>query len=190
MSDLLQAKQKIQEGIEWRGTITAEINGEEHEFTIRQLRDSELREVLDLLDREELKELSSDLPEEEVEELRELQRKEEDLTDDEQDRLEELRETVEEEAGDVLDVLSEDTFEAIRNTAKYAIEPDEEDLEQAFKNRASAIEREYGYKVKTPEDVKPALQDEIDQMIDDATNFTSVNIGIQCLVETVGEEGN
>lgn len=191
MSDLLDVKQKVQEGIEWRGTIQVQLDDEEeHELSIRQLRDPELREVLDLIDRDELEELSGDLPEDEIEEMRELQRRDAELSEDEQERLEELRDHLEEEAGDVLDVLSEETFTGIRRCAKHAIEPDGEDLEEAFKNRASAIEREYGYQVKHPEDVKPALQDEIDEMVDDATNFASINLGIQCLLETVGEEGN
>ena len=189
MSDLFETKQKAKEGIEWRGTIRVTIDGEEHELSVRQLRDPELTEVMDLIDREELQDLRGQLPEDDMEEYRELQDSDE-LDEEEEERLAELEETLEEESGNVFDVLSKQTLEGLRLAAKYAVEPDEEDMQEAFMNRAAEIEKEYGVKVQEPEDVKPALQDDIEYMIDNATGFMSFTIGIQCLVETAGDEGN
>lgn len=190
MSDLNSATQKVKEGINWRGTIRVEIEGEEHELTVRQLRDGEFREVMSMIDQDELDELRSELPEDEMEEYRDLQTKE-DLDEEEQERLDEIRAELEESTTDMFDVLSESTFEGIRKAGKYAVEPDEEDMQAAFRERAAEIEREYGVKVQTPEDVEPALQDDIEQMIEDATGLVSFTIGMQALVESVGEsEGN
>lgn len=190
MSDLHSVRQKVEEGADWRGTIRVEIGDEEHELTVRQLRDPEFQEVMSLIDREELQELQSELGGTDMEEYRELQQAE-DLDEEEEERLEELREELQQSSGNIFDVLSTETFEGIRRCAKYAVEPDEEDLREAFVDRAAEIESEYGVKVKTPEDVRPAIQDDIEAMIDRATNLASFTIGIQALVETIGEdEGN
>jgi hypothetical protein len=191
MSDLNYVKQKTKEGVEWRGTIRVTIGGEEKELTIRQLVDPEFEEVMRLIDRDELQQLREELPTDLMEEHRELQRKEEELTDEEQERFTELEEKLEENTVDLFEILSEDTFKGIRLCGKYAVEPDEEDKREAFMERAAEIEREYDTRVETPEDVEPALQDDIEFMIENATNFTSFTIGVQALVETVGrDEGN
>lgn len=189
MSDLSEVKQKAKEGIEWRGTIRVNIDDEEHELTVRQLRDPELTEVMDLINRDELQDLRGQLPDDVMEEYQDLQEKEE-LDEEESERLAELEEKLEEESGDVFEVLSKQTLDGLRLCAKYAIEPDEEDLRTAFRERASEIEKEYGVRVEKPEDVRPALQDDIDFMVDNATNFASFTMGVQCLVETAGDKGN
>lgn len=190
MSDLNSVRQKVEEGAEWRGTIRVEIEDEEHELTVRQLRDPEFQEVMSLIDRDELQELQDSFGGDELEEFRELQQKE-DLDNEERERFEELREVVQDSTGDIFSILSDETFEGIRRCAKYAVEPDEEDVRAAFMDRASEIESEYGVKVQTPEDVMPALQDDIEDMIDRSTNLVSFTIGMQALVETIGEdEGN
>lgn len=190
MSDLNQLRQKVEEGAEWRGSIRVTIGGEEMELTVRQLKDHEFFEVMSHIDRDELQQLRSEMPGDLMDEYQELQRKEE-LDDEEQERFEELEERLEDESVDLFEVLSEETFLGIQKCAKYAVEPDDEDRRQAFTERAPEIEREYGVKVSTPEDVEPALQDDIENLIENATNFTSFTIGIQALVESVGEdEGN
>lgn len=190
MSDLNQVDEKIQEGADWRGTIRVNLEDEEYELTVRQLVDPEFREVMAMIDRDELQELRETLPSDAMETMRELRQKD-DLTEEEEDELDEAQDALNDAEVDIFDILSESTFEGIRRCAKYAVEPDEEDAAHAFKERAHEIEREYGIKVQTPEDVIPALQDDIDNMIDSATNMASFTIGIQCLVETVGEdEGN
>lgn len=189
MSDLSAVRAKVEEGIEWRGQIRVTIEDEEHELTVRQLRDPEFFRVMSLIDRDELQELQSEMPEEKMDEYTDLQRKEE-LDDEERERFEELEAELEAETGDIFEVLSEETFEGIRLCAKTAVVPDEEDLRQAFMDRAPEIEEEYGVKVETVDDVEQALQDDIDDMIDNATQFVSFTIGIQAFVETVSDEGN
>jgi len=190
MSDLNTVRQKVSEGADWRGTIRVNIGNTEHELTVRQLKDPEFFEVMSMIDRDELQELRDSLPQDTMEEYKELQSADE-LTDEERERFNELEEELEENSVNMFEVLSQTTFEGIRKCAKYAVEPDDEDIREAFMNRASEIESEYGHKVQVADDVLPALQDDIDAMIDNSTKFTSFTIGIQSLVQTVGDgEGN
>lgn len=190
MSDLNKLREKTTEGAQWRGTIRVNVMDEEMELTVRQLKDPEFFEVMSLIDRDELQKLRDQLPDDEMEEFRELQDATE-LSDEDRERFNELEELLEEESVDLFEVLSVDTFEGIRRCAKYAVEPDEEDIRETFMERASEIESEYGIRVQTAEDVLPAMQDDIEEMIDNSTKFTSFTIGIQSLVQTVGEdEGN
>jgi hypothetical protein len=189
MSGLSQAKSKIKAGASWRGIINVEIDGDEVPLTVRQLRDPEFEEVMGLINRDELSELREAYPSDAIERLDELEDKDE-LTDEEEDELEDLRETIEESDVDVFEYLSSDTFEGIRRAAIYGIEPDEDDKREALRERAHQIEQEYGIKVETPEDTLPALQDEIEDMVRDSTNFVSFRMGMAVLTETVGDEGN
>jgi hypothetical protein len=189
MSDLSVAKQKLKAGADWRGTITVDIGGESVELTVRQLRDPEFEEVMGMISRDELTELREQYPADKMEELREL-RHADALDPDEQDRKDELESEMEDVDVNIFDILSQETFSGIRLAAIYGVEPDDEDKQEAFKNRAHEIEREYGIKVETVDDVTAALQDEWEQHIRDATNFTSFQIGMKVLTETVETEGN
>lgn len=190
MSDLHSVQQKVKEGIEWRGDIRVNIGGEEHELTVRQLTDPEFHEVMSLINRDELQQLRDELPDDVMDEYTELQDKDE-LSDEERDHFEEIEAQLEAQSVDFFDVVSTETLNGIRRCAKYAVVPDEADKREAFTERAPEIESEYGIKVQTPDDVEEALQDDINTMIDNCTNFTSFAIGIQALVETVGQdEGN
>lgn len=185
----MDVRQKVAEGADWRGTIRVSIGGEEKELTVRQLTDKEFFRVMKKIDRDELQALRSELPEGEMERYRELQQKEE-LDEDEQEEFENLEADLEESAPDMFDKMSERTFEGIQEVAKLAVVPDEEDKREALYERAPEIEKEYGIKVSGPEDVAQALNDDIAEMIEQSTDFTSFTIGIQALVQTVGEEGN
>jgi hypothetical protein len=189
MSGLSTAKTKIKEGASWRGDITVEIRGEDVPLTVRQLRDPEFEEVMGLLDRDELQELREAYPSDVMERLDELTEKDE-LTDEEREERDELRDEIADSDVNVFDYLSDSTFKGIRRAAVYGIEPDEEDKREALRERAHEIEAEYGVKVETPDDTLPALQDDIEEMIAESTNFVSFRMGMKVLTETVGEEGN
>lgn len=183
------AKQKLKEGIDWRGSINVTIDDENVPLTVRQLRDPELEEVMGKVNRDELQELRDAYPSDKMEELDEL-RETDDLDADEQDRLQELESEMEDVDVNLFDILSDKTFDGIRQAAIYGVEPDGEDKQEAFKNRAMEIEREYGIKVQSPDDVTEALQDEWEYYIRNATNFVSFQIGMKVLTETVESEGN
>lgn len=189
MSGLAQAKQKLQQGSEWRGTITVSINGEDVELSVRQLPDPKMEEVMDLLDFDEIRDLQDEYPEDVRDELAELREKDS-LTEEEQERRSELQAAMEAVDVDVFEYLSQDTFEAVRRAAIYGVEPDREDMEHAMRERAHEIEREYGVQVNVPEDTYEALTDEWEERVRNATNFVSFEIGMKVLKETADDEGN
>lgn len=189
MSDLDKLGQKVVEGKEWRGSITVEIDDEELELTVRQLTDGEFREVMDCIDRDELAELQNDMDEEDLERYRELTEKDE-LTEEESEELSDIQAELEESTTNIFDALSESTFNGIQQCAKYCVVPDEEDIQEVFREQASVVEREYGIKVSEPEDVRPFVEDRIEQWVEDATNMVSFRLGMKALVETVGDEKN
>lgn len=189
MSGLSKAKAKLKEGAEWRGNITVDIDGESVELCVRQLRDPEFESVMALLEREELEELRNQYPDDIREELDELREKDE-LTEGEEERRSELQAEMEDTDVDVFSVLSDDTFEAVRQAAVYGVEPDEEDMREAMQERAHEIEKEYGIQVSKPEDTREALQDEWEEHIYNATDFVSFEVGMLVLTETVGDEKN
>lgn len=189
MSDFHKTKQKLQEGIEWRGSINVSIDEETHKLSVRQLSGPEFEEVMHLVDLDELKAFQEALPSDVRDELHELQDKEE-LDEEEEARMAELEEQLKEAGVNIFDYLSTETFEGIRKCALYGVEPDDEDMQYALKNRASAIEEEFGVHIKYPEDTREPLKQEMQDLIRRSPRMTSFTIGIQVFMETLDEEGN
>jgi len=189
MSDLATAKQKIKSGADWRGTVTLDIDGKTVELCVRQLRDVELEEVMGLIDRDELEELRDEYPDGVREKLDELQDKD-GLTDEEEARVSELQTQIEDVDVDVFSVLSDSTFEGVRKAAVYGVEPDEEDMATAMRERAHEIEKEHGIQVKEPSDTHDALKAEWQDILYQATDFVSFEAGMEVLMATVDDEGN
>lgn len=188
MSDLFKTRQKVEEGAEWRGDINVSIEGEQMNLAVRQLRDPEFWDVMSLVDTDELEALQEELPEEKMEEYREL-RDSDDLTQDEEDRLEALQDELENAEVNMFDIISTETFKGIQKSAKYGVEPDEEDKREALVENGNEIEEEYGR--TTDEEAAKFINDKvIHPMIDRATGFASFTIGIKCLTETIGDTGN
>lgn len=189
MSDLFEVRQKTEEGKAWRGEITVPMDGESKTLTVRQLVDTEFWEIGSYIDFDELQNLEDvdDLDEEKVDELRELSEKD-DLTDDEQDRMAKLEEELDTEFN-IFDAVSMDTFIGIKKTAKYCVEPDENDVVQVMNNHAADIEDEYGM-ADHENATKYVNKYFIHPMIDDSTDLTSFMVGMKCLESTLESEGN
>lgn len=197
MSDFFTLRTKVQEGKHWRGTINVSYAGETMELSIRQLRDPEMQTVLSKIDQNELEELKTNLPEEESAEYRELMQKDE-LTEDEEERLMDLQDMLDDDNLNIFDVLSDETFEAFRDAARYCVVPDDEDIAQAFQDHTfiEHVQEEYNIEVRTPDDIYDKEEDEgplkdlMIKTINDMQNFGSFSIGMQALKETVGDEKN
>jgi hypothetical protein len=188
MSDLFKTRQKVEEQADWRGSINVEMDGEMMTLSVRQMFDPEFWEVMSLIDTDELEELQATLPEEKMEEYRDLRDKD-DLDEAEEEKLANLQEELEDEQVQMFEVLSRDTFEGIRQAAKYGWVPDEEDCREALVEHADTIEEEYGR--TTHEEAAKWLQTHyIEPTIDRSTGFASFAIGIKVLTETMGDEGN
>lgn len=188
MSDLFETRQKVEEGAEWRGEINVDMDGESMTLAVRQMYDPEFWEVMSLVDTDELEALQTELPEEKMEEFKELRDKD-DLSEKEETKLSNLQEELEEQEVDMFSILSDDTFEGIRRAAKYGWVPDEHDARDALTQHGEDIKDEYG-KAST-EEAKNWLQENyIEPTVDRATGFTSFAIGIKVLTETIGDTGN
>lgn len=191
MSDLSKLTQKTKEGREWRGSITVEEDGDEMELSIRNLVSPEVEEVFRLIDRDELNSLQDELPQEKMEERRELLEQDEDeRSEEDQERLDELTEELRGEHMKLFDILSDETFKGIRKAAKFGVVPDEDDMRDALRNRAHEIEEEMGTRVSKPEDTFDFLKDELEWNIDNSTRFLGFQVGMKVLRETGGDEGN
>jgi hypothetical protein len=187
MSDLFETREKTEKGAQWRGEITVTIGGDQQTLAVRQLRDPEFWDVMTDVDTDELSDLQGDLPEDEMEEFRDLQEKD-DLDEEEEGRLEELQERLEDEIN-VFDALSYETYQGIKQAGKYGIVPDQGDIRTALVEHADAIEEEYGGTAE--DDAEQYVQDNvINPMIERSTNLASVAIGIKSLGKTLGDAGN
>lgn len=188
MSDLFTTRKKVEEGAEWRGSININIDDEQQQLCVRQLRDPEFWEVMSQIDIDELESLGGDLPEDELEEFQELRDKDS-LTDAEEQRLEALQNDLENQEGTLFDNISTETFEGVRLAAKYGAEPDNEDKRDAIRDFAQEIENDYGQ--VTDETAEQWVNDNIiHPMMDASTDFTSFSIGVKVLTETLEKKGN
>lgn len=188
MSDLFEARQKTEEGASWRDTVTVDIDGEEYDLQLRQLVDPEFWEVMSLVDEQELQELQDDLPEDKMEEFRDLQQAD-DRTEEQEERLSELQAEMEDEDLNVFDALSYETYKGLVKAAKYGIEPDEADCRAALAEHAAEIEERYG--AKTQENARTFLnEEEVAPLVERSTDFTSFVLGVKVLGATIGDEGN
>jgi hypothetical protein len=193
MSDLFPARQKVQQGINWRGEITVNIDGEEHQLSVRQLTDPEMYTVMSRIDDSEFDDLADMLDDDDRwDEFTELSEKDS-LTDEESARLEELQDELED--SDTLaffDALSDETFEGIRMCGKHAVVPDDDDVNAIMRDNelAESLEDKHGMRIRSREDAEQAANKEIQWMIDNATQFASFTIGIQALLAGQGDMGN
>lgn len=189
MSDLFKTREKVEKGTDWRGTITVEVDGDQQELSVRQLRDTEYWEVMALIDLDEIEEFQESLPEDVLEEYEELQ-DEDSLTDSEEERLSTLQEELEDSNSNMFDTISPDTFEGIRQCARYSVEPDDDDVREAMVEYGEQIKERYGDNYGDEEARKWIQSNVIDPMIDNSTDFTSFTIGVKALTETNPDEGN
>lgn len=188
MSDLFEAREKVEKGAQWRGSINVDINEEAHNLTVRQLRDPEQWEVMQDIDLDELDALQGEIPEDKLEELNELQDADE-LTEEEEDRLGEIQSEVEEEDIDLFSTLSYETYEGLKTAAKYGVEPDQSDIRTALTQHTGDIRDKYGG--SSEEEAKKYVNDYvIAPMIEESTDFTSFAIGVKVLGETLGDTKN
>jgi uncharacterized protein YaaR (DUF327 family) len=188
MSDLFELREKVEDGAQWRGSINVEVDGEVQTLTVRQLRDPEFWEVMSKIDTDELEGLQDDIPDDVSEELRELQ-EEDNLDAEQEERLEELQERIEDNGVNMFDKISRETFEGIKQCAKYGVEPDEDDVKHVLTTQAGDIQEQYGGTGN--DEARQYVNDHvIEPMVEQSTDFTSFAIGIRVLSETLEDEGN
>lgn len=188
MSDLFEAREKVEKGASWRGSINVNIDDTNQNLSVRQLRDPEQWEIMQQIDTDELDSLQDDLPEDKMDELHDLQEADT-LSEDDEDRLEKLQTELEGEDINIFEKLSYETYNGLKQAAKYGTEPDEEDIRYALTNKTDDIEDTYGSVNR--DNAKQYINDDvINPMIERSTNFASFAIGIKVLGETLGDTKN
>jgi len=189
MSDLFPLREKTEKGKEWRGEIIVPDGGDTRTLTVRQLVDTEYWEVMTYINLDELKNLSEsdDVDEDKLSELQSLANQDE-LSDSEAERMQQLESEIDANLN-IFDSVSMDTFKGIKKTAKYCVEPDQNDIVQAMNNHAATIEDEYG--AATDENARKWVNDNvIDPMIEDSTDLLSFMVGMKALQATLETAGN
>jgi len=208
-SDYFESRKKLVQGNNWRGEITIEIDGDEYNWTVRQMEDDEYFDVISDIDRDAIQEFRDEVDEDKLEEYRELQdeRKElrnkrdgddDNLTDDEQERLDEVDERVGElreelEDADILDRIDQETFEAIRRAGRYGVVPGEDDVDYVMGLTFDRQEELFGRKIQSRDEAETAIKDDMTQVLENATDFVSFEVGLQVLQKTMQpeeDEGN
>lgn len=189
MSDLFETRNKVEEGAQWRDDVTVNIDGEQMELTVRQLFDPEFWDVLSDIDLDELDELDGTLPEDEMEEFTDLRDKD-DLDEEEKERLEELQTKLEAEGMEMFDVLSDETFNGIRQAGIYGWVPDESDVREAMIEHGDKLEEEYGEDYDSDDARDWITEQVIKPTMERATGFASFAIGIKVFTATMGDKGN
>lgn len=196
MSDLIGFGGKVQQGSEWRGQIDVSIEGETYELTIRQLYDPEMRQVMELLDFEELEALGEQIEDSELwdryEELEAIAQDDDaELTDEQAREYEQVQHRLEDEGDMLFDELSGDTYKGLRLCAKFAVVPDREDVSDLLTDEEmiNELEDEYDERVRTRDDARRVLNQYYDDMLDRTTGMTSYMVGLQALMEQAEDSG-
>lgn len=196
MSDFLTVRQKLTEGLKWRKTIDVSINGEDYSLAIRQLKDEEFLEIYPRIDLEKIQEIVNEdetaTKEEDFERLQELRNKEadEELDEDEEQEKAILEEKVEGEEQKLINALDVEAFKAIQEASVYAVVPDGDDIDEVLQMKSSTQKEMFGKTIRTPEQAKEVLTNDMEDLMKNATDLVSFEVGLQAFLETASEKGN
>ena len=189
----LKARQKINKGVDWRGTQTVSIDGEEIPLGFRLLEEGEFTRVQSALPLDEMKgdaDGDGDLTDDQRR-LLELQRKDS-LTDEEREEFEELSQAVTDgEGGSFEDHLDEEAYDAILWAGKKAMMPTEGDIEDILTlppNQQEVILGESGS--MDSERVEELLKQDMIETTANQPYPIKLTLGINAFFETAQVRGN
>jgi len=192
----VRANEKIDRGVDWRGTVEIELGDETVEYTHRLLNESETMRVRQALDTEAAASVDDEAVDaEKRERLAELQQREE-LDEDEK---EELREIVADLAGDdeaLQDALGEDGLYLLMEMGQNTIEPSDEYVEWVLDQPPSDQAEILGVDEDelggfTPTDrVRTELRRTLRDKIDGQPFPIKIQIGMSAFAETMSVLGN
>ncbi len=196
-----EARQKIQKGREYRDTVDVPfgdpVTGEvvTIELTHRLLDEEEYWNVAQSIDTEALDDDDDgdgdgdgdDGVDEEVREAqeraRELQQKDE-LSDAEERELEQCLQTVHEQQGALLDILGEETFDALLNVGQTTLTPSSNDIQNAFDLTPDEQEDRFGFVPSTKEQMRDALELEMEEEVTDQPYPIKLMVGMKAWAES------
>lgn len=167
--DYLTARDKINQGVDWRGTANVPVDGETMQFGHRLLNETEFHDLKRVIPLSELREYKNSDESDAEKRLQELQQKDE-LSDAEERELEQLQAEVAAMQDDIEDALGEDAYDEIMRAGRRAIMPTEDDVEDI---------------INAPHDVQRRVLGEVPQMLD---FDTAEELLKEDMVETVSQQ--
>ena len=181
----MKARQKIQEGKDWRGTANVVLGGDTQELTHRLLTETEFFEVRQSIDLQKLQEYAQEEESEAEKRVKELQQKEE-LSDAEEEELEELSVEVQQKQAEIEEALGENAYQSLMDAGKKALVPSEEDVTEAMNLPVEEQKRIFG---RIPNGGKPVFRDllksDMEEMVEEQPYPIKYLIGQQAFVESV-----
>lgn len=183
--DILKAKDRTQQGREWRGTIEVPVDGEPLTYGYRLLMETEMTQLDSALPDEggiDPEELDEEL-QEKYEELTDIQEiPESDRSEDEQERAEQLAEEIQSKAGDARDGFGAEAYEKILEAGVWAVKPNPSDVEAVWEKPPDEQERICGAIPNSKSDVEDALTGIAEDSIKNQPFPLKLRIGLKTLM--------
>lgn len=187
--DFLIADEKIQQGTDWKDTMTIPVAGEKLEFGFTLLDERVRQTVQNNLQMDEFRKYRKGGMSDEQKRLMELQRKD-DLSEDEEEELLELAEEVNpEEEG--RDNLPDGAVDALMDAGVHAIEPTEGDVQDVMALPPDDQEDVLGEIPEGGKDpVREKLRSYMRDRIEEQPFPIKFTLGQRAFMETVSVMGN
>ncbi len=187
-SGALKLRNKIQEGRNWRETVSLRIDDEKIEIKVRQLEDPEFWKVKEKINEDKMEEIGNNIDQEKVNKYDELSEKEE-LTDQEKQEFDKLETQIENEILSAINDFDMDTFEGIVDAGKYGVVIDQESIDEVGSMTPAEQKDMFGETFKNGEEIRKFLKDDLQHQIEHATNLVSFLLGMTVLDATTEDEG-
>lgn len=185
-----QARQKIQQGVDYTDTIDVPFGDPETgdvetiELTHRLLNENEYWELAQSIDTDTM---DQDDPDEEVVEaqqrVRELQQKDE-LTTAEEEELEDKLTLIQREQGSLFEAFGEETFDALMEIGKKTLVPSDEDIEAVFDLDPTTQEDRFNFIPSSRAEVKEALELEMQNTVTEQPYPIKLLVGMKAWTES------
>lgn len=199
MSDLFAVDSKVQQGLEWRGTVEVEMDGESLELQHRDLDTEEFSHTMDIIGEETFADLQErfgemdgdaelELDESDLNRIDELQSKDE-LTDEEQAELAEYSDKVGGVDQIMAIVSTPSIVEGCRYAAKLAVVPDDDDIDHVMDMTLTEQEETFGETAKTRQQARKLAKERVKHIVDNARprqGFTDIVIGLNVVFASTG----
>jgi len=189
--DWITARQKINEGTDWRGTANVTVDGEAREIGFRLLNESEFLDLKRVIPLSDLQEYQDEDQSEAEERLQELQSKDE-LTDEEERELETLQAKVASMQDEIEDKLGQEAYDEILRAGKRAVMPTEGDVQDIL-DAPLDVQKQILHHVPDYMDFEAAeelLKQDMEQTIEDQPYPIKFTLGMQAFMESVKVLGN
>lgn len=177
-------KAKLQEGIDWRGSTTIEIDGDEIDVTYRQLYDREEAQYREKIDLQPFQKAQKNLDEEERDRLQDLANVD-DPTDAEREELENLQSQAGLSDGEMSSITEGESADALIEVAKCGIMPTPDDVDYAWEKPESWKIENYGKAPKQKGEMRKLIKDSMENLLEKSTDRAAILLGLRVYIDTL-----